>query len=428
MTLVGDYHPAGLLKRVTAVGAHRFRCRCGAGFGERTSLKCVLAGTSVSCGCARVAAAKERGRAKRGKYSDRQWAAAKRRYSIKWVDLVDRLGRDGCSPLLHPADESVHTRYEVSARCKCGNPYTARATDVMRGFVRSCGCVNSHVEMELAQFVQSLDPGAVRNTRKVIPPFELDVWVPSAGLGVELNGLYWHGERHKGAAARIDISRKLEPMTARGHRLVVVYEDEWRLRRTAVEGYLRAILGRKPTVGARECLVVEDHRGAQAFEEAHHVQGAATRGERLVLTLAGRVVAVATFAPVPDTSSRSAGPGTWDLVRYTVGPDLSVAGGLSRLLARWRRAHPGPVVTYSDKRWSAGNLYRAAGFQEGVHSVPRYWYFRKDDPVRRHRFAFRKAALVQKGWLRPGETEWACMRRLGWDRVWDAGKVRWVLP
>ena len=34
--------------------------------------------------------------------------------------------------------------------------------------------------------------------------------------------------------------------------------------------------------------------------------------------------------------------------------------------------------------------------------------------------------LLEKGMLIDGETEWECMQRHGWDRIWDCGLIRYV--
>lgn len=57
-------------------------------------------------------------------------------------------------------------------------------------FFRSVG------EQELADFLQSLNLEVVCNTRAVIHPQELDVYIPELQLALEYNGSYWHSEQN----------------------------------------------------------------------------------------------------------------------------------------------------------------------------------------------------------------------------------------
>jgi hypothetical protein len=107
--------------------------------------------------------------------------------------------------------------------------------------------------------------------------------------------------------------------------------------------------------------------------------------------------------------------------------EMSIIGGLSKLLSAFKKTHAGDIITFSDNRFSTGHLYESTGFVQCGMVEPRYFYFKKSEGIRYHRFSFRKDELTKRGWLQEGETEWECMQRMGYDRVWDAGKIKWVL-
>ena len=54
----------------------------------------------------------------------------------------------------------------------------------------------SKPENEVAEFVQSLIPNTqiVRNTRSIISPLELDIYIPDKKLAIEFDGILWHSE------------------------------------------------------------------------------------------------------------------------------------------------------------------------------------------------------------------------------------------
>lgn len=415
LELLGTFPDEEPVRDVSRPGAYRLRCRCGTVFGEKTRLIGVVRGTTVSCGCAA-----------RKVHEHAELAGSRRRprpgaWRATPAKLERALRECGAVPVT-PCLEAVPATSTIDLICRCGRPYQATAYHLISGGVRSCGCLKSHAQNTLFDFVKTLAPDAVPNTRKVIPPLEVDIWIPSHRLAIEYNGLYWHGEVRLGSRAPSDCARKHDRTEAAGARLLTFFEDEWVYRRAAVEGYLRAVLGTKRTVGARKCEVVWGQ--GSDFVEAFHIQGAA-RASTVALKHDGEIVAAAQFAAA--TGQRK-GPGrSYELVRYCVGPEVSVAGGLSKLLGAWSSRHPcDSFVTYSDRRISSGRLYRSAGFVNNGDSPPRYWYFFRGG-VREHRFKYRKHALERLGWLQPGDTEWDAMRRQGYDRVWDAGKTRWVL-
>lgn len=418
VSVIGPHDPAAPAKDVNKVGAHRFRCKCGGEFGDSTSLKCVASGNSTSCGCKKAEAMRAMGAARRGLTTPNRKAAGAKRRSVSWQTVADLLAQYGVTALDDPG-EPLATRALIKAECRCGNRFEARAVDVLRKLVRSCGCARSFIENEVYKFVLTLAPDAVKNTRTVISPLEIDVWVPSARLGIELHGLYWHSEAVLGARAQASTAEKVAAIRGAGHRALVVFEDEWLRRRPAVEALIVSLLGGRSSVGARECEVAEDADTGRAFEEEWHLQGAGRRaGRRFVLRRSGAVVASAAFAP--DRA------GQWELTRYVVG-GVGVRGGLSKLLAAFWRAVPEcrEISTFSDNRYSAGGVYRAVGFREVGVVPPRYWYTKQTS--RYHRFQFRRDELVRRKWILEGETEEACMRRKRFSRVWDAGKVKWVI-
>lgn len=55
----------------------------------------------------------------------------------------------------------------------------------------------SKKEKELVKFIQSFYPGIIQeNIKRVIPPQELDIYLPDLQIGIEYNGIYWHSTKH----------------------------------------------------------------------------------------------------------------------------------------------------------------------------------------------------------------------------------------
>ena len=181
-------------------------------------------------------------------------------------------------------------------------------------------------------------------------------------------------------------------------------------------------------IGARQCTVSRDLVGVRDFLDANHLQGYVGGEAYTLLDPAGKIVAVAVFAKV-NASHGDLDDGAIELARYCVRAGYRVRGGLGKLMAAFARNQKGPVkvVSYSDNRWSIGNLYRALGFEVVNEGTPSYWYFRAGTQgPREHRYRWRKDRCVEVFGADPTQTEWQIMRDHGYDRVWDCGTTKWV--
>jgi len=118
----------------------------------------------------------------------------------------------------------------------------------------------------------------------------------------------------------------------------------------------------------------------------------------------------------------------WELTRYCVAAGVRVVGGFQRLWSDFlRQKTPCRVVSFSDRRWSVGDLYRRSGFRHDGVTAPSYWYFRLGYTELHHKSQFTKAKIATKlGALLPHETEYDAMRRFKFERIWDCGLDRWV--
>jgi len=324
-------------------------------------------------------------------------------------------------------DEPADTRMTGTLRfiCRCGRKFSCLMSDAIRGFTRSCGCVKSFDQLELAELIESWGIPVIKNDRSVITPKEIDIWIPSLKIGIEYCGLHWHGERVNGSYARVKHLEKLELCEKAGIRLITIFSSEWLTKRQATEGFLRSILGvHCQRVGARKTSVVTvTESQAVTFLDANHILGSTKSGcEHLGLEVDGDLVSLASF---------SLRKNEWTMTRYCLKSGVSVTGGFQKLIYAFKKLHPEAksLVTFSDRRWSLGEIYRRNGFKQ-IHVTPQsYWYFKENGLGEiYHKSNFRKDKIGRiLGSILPGETEWEAMLRFRYDRIWDCGLVKWEL-
>lgn len=115
----------------------------------------------------------------------------------------------------------------------------------------------------------------------------------------------------------------------------------------------------------------------------------------------------------------------WELVRFCSKLGCHAVGAAGKLLKtfekKWR---PVSLVSYADRRWSQGKLYKALGFKLLHNSAPNYWYFKSPNKLH-SRVAFQKHKLrkILGEKFDPSKTELENMDAAGWSRIYDCGSM-----
>ena len=104
---------------------------------------------------------------------------------------------------------------------------------------KKCGSLN---EYAIAEFIKSIYDGKIlHNTRQVIAPKELDVYIPEKHLAIEHNGIWWHSTNF-GIDAMYH-KNKTDECLAKGIRLIHIFEDDWTFRTDVCKSYIAQALG-----------------------------------------------------------------------------------------------------------------------------------------------------------------------------------------
>lgn len=279
----------------------------------------------------------------------------------------------------------------------------------------------SRSELDLFNMISDIVPDEkiVHNTKKVIPPQELDVFMPKRKLAFEYNGIYWHSEL-QGKTKKYHINKTNQAGDS-SIRLIHIFEHEWILKQPIVESRIRSVLGKTETkIYARKCDIVSlDSTQRIMFNNANHIQGDCPSSINYGLVVDNEVVACMTFG-----RSRFSKGHEFELLRFANKLNTSVVGGASRLFKHFiKTIKPNSIITYSDKRWNTGELYSILGFTYSHTSSPNYFYFHKNNNLKLlSRQSFQKHKLESKlGVFDPNMTEWENMAANGYDRIWDCG-------
>lgn len=285
---------------------------------------------------------------------------------------------------------------------------------------KTCFPLASKPQLEVAEFVRSLGFEDVEiSTRKVIPPLELDVWVPSQKLAIEYHGLYWHSGGKEGEADKRSHRQKYERCEAEGIRLFQFFSDEWINKGDICRSMLVNALHKNATkLNARDCEVRAILPAqSKEFANANHISGGTRAAHHLGLFHKSRgLVGIATTrTPIQKKHGHAC-----ELARMCFLRNTSVRGGASKLLSHVKQlARDGgfeALLSYAELRYGTGNVYEKDGFTLVGEALNNYWY--TDGERRYDRFKFR---------AQPGKPEKQVAEEAGVRSVWGCGNRIYLL-
>lgn len=274
----------------------------------------------------------------------------------------------------------------------------------------------SVAEKSICDFLESHNVQVVRNSRSIIPPFELDFYLPDYKVAIEFNGLYWHSDWNVPRTYHQD---KLEASNHNGIRLLTVFENEWSDNMDLVKKKILHVLGisNAAHVFARKCVVeMIGTTEKSRFFDYNHIQGNGPSSINYGLRYNGELVACMGFIRNND--------GSFTLNRYAT--SCRVIGGFTKLLKRFEKDFGTPkIISFADLRWSNGEIYRTSGFV--LDSVIKPDYFWNKAGRLYHKFNFRhKGMKVKLKDYDPRKSESVNMIRNGFYRIWDCGKLKFI--
>jgi hypothetical protein len=289
-----------------------------------------------------------------------------------------------------------------------------------------CDKIMSGFQTEVVDYIKSIFPNEpiVTNNRVILSPFELDIYLPSKNIAIETNGLYWHTEVSGGKNKNYH-SNKTRMASAKGIRLIHIFENEWKLKKDITKSVISTMfIKNKTVIYARKCEIREVKPSEKTkFLSENHLQGTDHATVKLGLYYDNELVSIMTFV-----KSRFDKTIEWEMSRFCTKLHTRVVGGSSKLFKHFIRTYnPKSVVSYSDRRYFSGETYLKLGFNFAANTPPNYHYTIDGYVDLQNRINWQKGKLSKK-LLSFDSTlsEWENMKINGFDRIWDCGHSKWI--
>lgn len=250
----------------------------------------------------------------------------------------------------------------------------------------------SKYEYEIIKFINSFGILVESNkkSKKLIYPYELDVFLPEFNLAIEFDGLYWHSEKMIKNDYHL---KKTELCEQKGIRLIHIFEDEWIEKQEIVEAKLKDILGlNTKKINVEECQIRKiNSKVKSTFLLKYHIQGDNKSTINLGAYYKNTLIGVMTFLEKKPKKN------TYELCRFAVIHNTYISGLAKKILYFFiKNNHPKLIYGHADRRWSQGNLYKAMEFTLDKITKPNYWYVLNNKRI--HRSNFRKKSYSSRIW------------------------------
>jgi hypothetical protein len=241
-------------------------------------------------------------------------------------------------------------------------------------------------------------------------------------IAIEFNGLYTHSQySHYGKQLGIDRYyhyNKWKNCKNLNIQLLTIFEDEWIDKKQIIKNKILILLNRGNRGLPARKLKVEliDFDSANLFLEKYHIQGGTNATYYIGAFEQDRLVSVLTLKHVKEK--------TYDLNRFC-SDEYMHTGIFSKLLSfAEKNLDIDEIISFSDNRYSDGKLYRNNNFVVDSEVIPDY--FVTNYRIREHKFNWRKSRIKSRfNCDIENKTELDLTLELGWDRIWDCGKIKW---
>jgi len=258
---------------------------------------------------------------------------------------------------------------------------------------------SSGLEIQLRNFIED-NYNNVKSNYRLLGK-ELDIYIPELKLAFEFNGLYWHNELNKPNNYHLE---KTELCENNGIQLIHIYEDDWIYKQDIIKSMILNKLGKLSNkIYARKTKIKEitDNKLVREFLDKNHIQGYIRSSIKVGLFYEDELVSLMIFIKRKNN---------YELLRFCNKLNTNVIDGSNKLFKFFiKNYNPKIIITYADRSWSQGNLYKQLGFKSDGKTQSNYYYI-----------------VDRKRNYRNNETEHQIMLDKKIYRIFDSGNLKFI--
>ncbi len=266
-------------------------------------------------------------------------------------------------------DPHFHSiKQKVELICPCGRTFDYHLNVLLQYKVPSCPeCrkTKSSLESFFEDEIASRIPRGF-DFRSKIEGVEIDFLFMDSGVGVELNGSYWHSDAKKNPH---HLQKKKLFFLDRNINVLFFY-DFWIFQKTdLVTSMIKAKLGIFDKVFyARKGTIrdIDYNQASDFFEENHISGGKVPFSYSFGFFVGDELVSVAAFSKPRYRKNYE-----YELIRFANKKHTTTIGFLGKVLSIFK---PKSLISYADLMFSDGKVYEKLGFKKISITQPGYFY------------------------------------------------------
>lgn len=211
---------------------------------------------------------------------------------------------------------------------------------------------------------------------------------------------------------------------AKGLQIIHLWEDVWRRQRPLVQARILGLLGENNRIYARLTYTkrIDTEQTNSFLNQYHNQQTTQARYKYGLFDKQNQtLLAVATFTAPRVFRTEPSLYKSSELLRYASLPNITVVGGLSKLLKTFADdVDTQDIMSYADRDWSVGRSYKQLGFEQEKNVPPQIFWVNPD--------TFERHAQTHLARSLPPDTDITqTLQAQGLVRISNAGSLKFRL-
>lgn len=290
------------------------------------------------------------------------------------------------------------------------------------------GYNSSLVEKEIREFLTNHNIEFISNYVGLYnDKREVDIFIPSHNLAIEVNGLYYHKEDYKDRNYHRNKKREIKNNVS----LMMITDKQWNVQKKVIKSI---ILNKLNLISSRFFarkmnLEVYNHTNNEitSFFNDNHIDRFANGNLYIILRdeASNNIVCGGIFGKSRFESD------TEELIRFTTKLNCVCVGGMSRILKHYKTLRPNTnLISYVNLDLFDGKSYEnyeKNSMWSRIGDVSAGYYYTNGTEVVSRQKAQKQSMMKWNKEFEPNLSERENMAKLGFYRYWDCGKIKFKL-
>lgn len=277
----------------------------------------------------------------------------------------------------------------------------------------------SSYEIEIQNWLKELNINFEICNRKLLNNKEIDIFIPEKKLGIEINGIFWHGYNKKESKEEIfKHFDKMKISKEKGIKLLQFTDYEWIYKKDICKSIILNNMNFfDKKIRASKCeFYLPTEEEYKIFLEKNHIQGYVAGSNKLALKYDNEIVSIMSIGKARYSNNR------WELLRFCNKINYKIYGGASKLFDKIKKDD---IISYCSLDYFSGELYEKLGFKLSHITNPNYFYYYNEKIFSRIEAQKHKLIKILDNYDK-NLTEYQNMFNNKFIRYWNCGNSVWI--